>query len=398
MLSIAIKNIKNRKGRSAAILILTAFLAFSIFAGTVIVQSLRNGFQSLEDRLGADIMVVPYEATAKKDLSNILLQGNTGYFYMDGDNLDKISTIPGISQISAQYYLASVKAGCCSIPVQIIGYDPETDFTITPWIRKSSGKEVGYLDVVVGHDLNAFVGETMSFYDVKVNVVAKLDKTGTAYDTEVFCTRDTVRKLIEASLNKKLNEYSNINSGNVISCILINVDDNTPVDEVLNNINIHYKKVRAIRTKNMISGISDSLSGVSKVAGTLSAVIWVIACAVLIAAFVMVTGERKKEFAVMRAMGASRQKLSAIVLAEGIGLSLAGGVIGIGAGLLVLLSFPDLVEARLGLPYLLPSAGSIILAALLAVLATVVSGALSSAVSAGRIAKLDTGTILRSGE
>ena len=177
-------------------ILLAAVLAFALFAGTIVVEALQNGFSSLEKRLGADIMVVPYEAATKSDLENIVLQGNTGYFYMNGEYLDEISKLEGISQISPQYYLASVKAGCCSIPVQIIGFDPETDFSVTPWIRKSSSAEIGYLDVVVGNDLNAFVGDTMSFYGVEVNVAAKLEKTGTAFDMRRRDRRNHFRNIL----------------------------------------------------------------------------------------------------------------------------------------------------------------------------------------------------------
>ena len=72
MTHLAVKNITKRPGRSAALIIIAAVLAFSIFAGSVIVGALRNGFSSLEDRLGADIMVVPYEATTKKSFENIV--------------------------------------------------------------------------------------------------------------------------------------------------------------------------------------------------------------------------------------------------------------------------------------------------------------------------------------
>lgn len=395
---IAIKNFLKRPARSMTLVLLAAVLGLSVFSGTVIVKSLRNGFGSLEKRLGADIMVVPYEATTKADLENIILQGNTGYFYMNSEYLDEISQIEGIGQITAQYYLASVKAGCCSIPVQIIGYDPDTDFAITPWIKKSSGADVGYLDVVVGNDLNAFVGDTMSFFGVKVNVVAKLDKTGTSYDTQVFTTKETIQTLIEASLNKQLNQYASINSGNVISCILIDVADGYDVDDVLNNINIHYKKLRAVRTTNMISGISDSLSAISDVAQILTIVIWIFALGIMVVAFVMMTSERKKEFAVIRAMGASRKKLSSIVLMEGVGVSFLGSIIGVILGMLIILPFSDYIESRLSLPFLLPGVLFIIIVAFLSLFLSTFAGALSSSLAAGRISRIDTGTILRSGE
>ena len=97
---VAYKNIIKRPVRSIALMILAAVLALSVFGGTVIVQALNNGFSSLENRLGADIMVVPYEATTKQELENIVLQGNTGYFYMNGEYLDELSELEGVGQIS----------------------------------------------------------------------------------------------------------------------------------------------------------------------------------------------------------------------------------------------------------------------------------------------------------
>ena len=395
---IAYKNIIKRPARSIALMILAAVLSLSLLGGTLIVQALNNGFGSLEDRLGADIMVVPYEATTKQELENIVLQGNTGYFYMNGEYLDELTLLEGVGRISPQYYLASVKAGCCSMPVQIIGFDPETDFAITPWIKKSGSGEVGYLDAVVGNDLNAFVGDEMSFFGVKVNVVAKMDKTGTSYDTQVFTTRQTIQTLIEASLNKQLNEYASINSGNVISCILIDVDDTHNVDEVVNDINIHYKKLRAIRTTNMISGISDSLAAVSDIARIIIAAVWIVALGIMILTFFMMTGERKKEFAVLRVLGASRGKLAKTVLTEGVVLSFAGGIFGVILGLIIIIPFSGYIETKMALPFLLPGTHVIIFAAALAVLLSALAGALTAGFAAARIGMIDTGMILRKGE
>ena len=108
--SIAIKNVAGRPLRSTALILLASFLAFSMFAGILVTSSLKRGFSSLEQRLGADIMVVPYEASTKADLSNIVLQGNTGYFYMNESVYDKIAAREGIGQISAQFFLASTSS------------------------------------------------------------------------------------------------------------------------------------------------------------------------------------------------------------------------------------------------------------------------------------------------
>ncbi|MBR1866364.1 MAG: hypothetical protein IJ801_07650, partial [Lachnospiraceae bacterium] len=68
--SLAFRNLVNKPARSIALTVLAVFLSFSVFGGTIMVTSLRNGLDSLQNRLGADIMVVPYEAATKSDLEN----------------------------------------------------------------------------------------------------------------------------------------------------------------------------------------------------------------------------------------------------------------------------------------------------------------------------------------
>ncbi|MBQ8987278.1 MAG: FtsX-like permease family protein [Lachnospiraceae bacterium] len=395
-LQLAYKNVVNRPMRSTALVILLAFLAFTAFAGTVIVGALQKGFTSLQERLGADIMVVPYEAATKSSLEDIILQGNTGYFYMNSDVMDKIAALDGIERISAQYYLASASTSCCSIPVEIIGFDPATDFTITPWIRRSNGQDLQYLDVVVGNDLNAFVGDTLTFYGTDVRVAAKLDKTGTKYDTAVFTGQDTIRTLIQSSLDKKLNQYANINAGNVVSCVLVDVADDADLETVLNDINLHVRKVKAVRTGNMIDGMSRSLDGISFIAKILLIFIWILTLLILTIAFLMMANERKKEFAVLRVIGASRSDLSAIVLLEGGLISLFGSLVGVLIGFIVVLPFSGMIEQSLQLPFLLPGAGQLVLTAVGAVALAILFGAISSAAAAYKIAGADTGSILRS--
>ena len=80
--TLAAKNMRRRPVRTAAMILLAAFLAFSVFAGSLVVASLQNGLKSYEARLGADIIVVPYEARTHGQFESILLQGIPGMFSM----------------------------------------------------------------------------------------------------------------------------------------------------------------------------------------------------------------------------------------------------------------------------------------------------------------------------
>ena len=135
---LALKNIKARPGRSALLIIIVAFLAASVFGGSTFIGSVIEGIFNYQVRLGADMVVIPEEVDERGSYEGILLQGIPDTFYMDASVLEKIREIEGVEQASAQFFLASAAASCCDSPVQIIGFDPKTDFSIQPWIRSTT--------------------------------------------------------------------------------------------------------------------------------------------------------------------------------------------------------------------------------------------------------------------
>lgn len=393
--SIAYKNLKRKPGRTAALLLLSAFLCFAALGGSLFISGLKSGLNSLETRLGADIMVVPYEAASKSKLSDIVLQGNPGYFYMDRSVLDKLSSMEGIGAISPQFFLATASASCCSAAVQIIGFDPETDFTIQPWAKSTWQGTLGYMEVLVGNELNAFPGDTLTFYGSDVTVAARLDRTGTYLDTAVYANQETIQTLIAEALEKKVYDFGDIDPYGVISCVMINVADGYVVEEVLNDINVHVRKVEAVQTSAFLSDISAKMTGIAGVITWLMAAIWILAILILVITFMMVSNERKKEYAVLRALGASRKKLVGIIMKESLLVSCAGSVIGAVIAVCAALILRTTIEGSLGLPFLLPGVPSMAMICIASIAASILAGSISAAVSAFRISGIDTAFILR---
>ena len=376
-------------------MLLSAFLCFAALAGSLFISGLKSGLNSLETRLGADIMVVPYEAASKSKLSDIVLQGNPGYFYMDQSVMEKLASREGVGQISAQFFLASSTASCCSTAVQIIGFDPETDFTIQPWVQSTYRQELGYMEVLVGNDLNAFAGDTLTFYGSDVTVAARLDKTGTYLDTAVYASTQTIQTLIAQAYLKKVYDFGDIDPYNVVSCVLINVLPGYTVEEVLNDINIHVRKVEAVQTSTLLADVSAKLKGTADIIGWLIIAIWILALIILVLAFVMISNERRKEFAILRVAGASRPKLAGIIMKEAFMASCAGSVIGAAAAVVFVLLAGPAVENSLGLPFLMPHGAGLAAVIICSIAASVLAGSLSSAISAFRISAMDTALILR---
>lgn len=395
--NLAIKNLKRRPGRTAALILLTAFLAFSIFGGSMIITSLRNGLNSYEERLGADIIVVPNQARSHGTIESIILEGIPGYFYMDNSVLDKVRATEGVEQATPQFYLASTSSGCCSVPVQIIGFEPETDFIIQPWIKESYSGTVGDYDLIVGCNINVPSDKKLKFYNVECNVVAKLDKTGTGLDNAVYTNMNTIKIMMESSTALGFDYFSDIPASKAISSVMVKTAGGADIEQVTGDINIHVRKVEATQSKNMISGIASGLTGVSRVIGILTIVIWVLAIIILIVVFAMMINERVKELAVLRVVGASRSMLSKLLMTEAGIISIVGAVLGVAIAAIVIFPFSNTIKQSLDLPMLLPGAGPTIALLVLSVVLSVIACSMTSAISAKKITKTDTGLILREG-
>ena len=393
--TLSLKNLRRKPVRTAALILLSAFLSLSVFGGSVVVASLRNGLASYEARLGADIVAVPYQARTKGTFESILLQGIPGMFYMDEKYYQKICTIDGVEAAAPQFYLASTSAGCCSVPVQIIGFDPAKDFTVQPWIRESYAGALGDGDIIVGSELTVPKDGTLTFYNTKCSIVAQLGKTGTGLDTAVYANMNTIKTMMKNAEALGFHYLTDVDPDHAVSSVMVRVADGYDVEAVTGDINVHVRHIEASAATSMISSIADGLSSVSAIVGILIALVWVLAVVILIIAFAMISHERAREFAILRVMGASRRMVSRLLLTESALISVIGAAVGLAAAALIVFPFGNAISGALELPYLMPSAGTVAALAAGSLLLSILVGSLTAAVSAYRISKNDAGLLLR---
>lgn len=395
--SLSISNLRRKPVRTAALVLLTAFLSFAVFGGSLLVCGLRNGLSSYRSRLGADIVVIPNSARSKGTLDSILLQGIPGYFYMDSSVLDKVREIEGVEAAAPQFYLASASAGCCSVAVQIIGFDPDSDFSIQPWIRENYSGDISDGDIIVGSNITVPANRILSFYNTDCHIAAQLASTGSGLDNAVYANMNTIRQMMSNAKELGFDYFDSVPENKAISSVMIKVMDGYDIDSVTNDINIHIRRVEATRSQNMISGIANGLSKVSSVIGVLIAFIWILAVGILMIAANMIFNERVKEFAILRVVGISQKKLCSLVSQESLIISLAGAAAGIGAAALAVFPFGTAIRHSLDLPYLMPDAVTVTVLMCAAVLLAVVSGQMTSRISISKITSQETGILLRDG-
>lgn len=392
----AVKNMKRKPLRYALLTALVMLIAFTVFSGAFVIISLQRGLAVYRARLGADMVVVPSSAAGHGSVDDILLQGITGNYYMSGKVCEKVAATDGIEAVTKQFFLTSAKASCCSSRVQIIGFDPDTDFSIMPWIAESYSGTVQDGDVVVGAKIGVPESGRITFYGQEYTIAARLKETGTGLDSAVFANMNTVRKMaVNASSLLKTSPFQGIDIDTAASALLIKVADGYSVEQVTDDINIHITKVKATPAKSMISDLSEGLTGTSALIGIMAAVIWAMAVIILVIVFVLLSNERRKEFAVLRIMGASRKMLSRIMGTEAAVLGAIGAIIGIVLSVLAIFPLSGSIRDMLKLPFFMPDLWVVLVLAAGAFLIALSAALLTALLSAKKITKNETALLLR---
>lgn len=391
---ISISNLIHKPLRTVTLILLVMFLSITIFTGSVIISGLNLGLNHLSSRLGADIIVVPYQEVTSNSIEGILIQGKPGYFYMNKRVLDQIGKIEGVDLYTPQFYLASIVADCCSARVQLIGFDSKTDFVVTPWLNHIHKKELLDNEAIVGK--NIFVPEDgyIYFYEKKLKVIGKLDNTGTEVDNAVYCNNNTIKSLLKASIDLGRNKNI-VDPDNVISSVFIKVKPGFDIDLVLGKINSKVRKIKAIKTEDMVSSVSKNINNVSMIIKILTVIVWILALVVLVIAFLMITNERKKEFAVLRIIGLTKISLAKIVFYESTIICIVGSVLGILLSCLILFSFKTVIEISLDMPFYIDDMNNLILNSVIAIFACVIVGSLVASIVAFKVVKTNPCTFLR---
>ena len=388
-LKIIYTNFWSHPVRSLGLVILTAIASVTLLSGVIFSKSLDAGFEQLSSRMGADLLIVPYGVDIQNQ--SILLQGDFNHHTLPREVLDFVQKLPGVTAASPQFYISTLSASCCDKKVNIIGFDPKTDFTIKPWIRKTYKNDFIPGSVIVGSDIQIENGEKIKFFDKEFTVVGTLEPLGNKLDQTIFADVETVELLRQAAASKGYN----ISSEGGPSSILANFEEGTDFEKISQKIQEQFNDLQVIQRKNIFDNVIAT-------ARSFKIAVWLIAgfflftvIAVIYIAFTVSTNERKREFATLLIIGATRKKLADIVLGESLLASGSGAIAGTLFGAVGIISFRFLIQENLQIPFLLPNISAIILTIVGALFIPVIAGIGASYHIAKKIGNIDVYTALK---
>jgi putative ABC transport system permease protein len=353
LIRLALKNISGARFRSVAIFLCVMGLASFLLTTTLIIKGSQNSLNAGIQRLGADIIVVP--AGAEGTAETALLMGKPTGVWMPSEKMQEIASIPGVEKVSPQIFLASLYgASCCSAPEMfIVVYDPKTDFSVSAWLQ---GKFQGGLskgDVTAGSSIFVPKGEPgIKLYGYTTNLKGNLGPTGTSIDQTLFMTMDTAQEIARSSVTAT---EPLVIPEDSISSIMVKVKQGVFAHGVAQQILLDTKGMVPVESPDLFGTFRRQMEGLLWGFSVLALIMWGLSAVLMGVNFSMASDERKREMAVLRAVGASPGFIFRLVLTEAGMLAAIGAVVGITLSAIVLFFLKDTIAASLKMPLLFPS-------------------------------------------
>ena len=388
------KRAKRNKTQVYLLVAPVVLLSFVLFASFVIDLSLKQGVNNLEKRIGADYILVP--EGSKKDAEDIILEGSRGIFYFDRTVYDEVKNVEGVKETTEQFFLKSMAADCCSSEVEIIFYNPETDFLISPWISSEYKKKQDKNSVVVGSFVNVEDNGNIKIFGREYEVAAKMAKTGTSLDSSIYFTFDSLDTVLADAIEKGSFITDEQQNKELISSVFINIEDGYDEGDVLSRIkNSVSTDYDLVYSKELSRQLSDNLSSIYDVLHVVNILAIVVFVAINFCVNLAVVNSRKTEIALYRIMGIDKKSIIKIFLEDALLVSVSGGVCGCLLSALFTVPFGDYIGTLFEMPYLGPDFIHILLFVFLVTLLTIIIAMFVSLYPIFVVGILDPYTALR---
>ncbi len=368
---IPFRNIKTHLVRTLILVILTFVQAVCVFGGIVIIKGMWQETTSARSRLGADVLVYPKEAFDTIDQAQVLTLGTPAEVYQDRCGLSKMDYCDGIETVTCQIYLKDTSGS--GDDLWIVAYDPKTDFVISPWLGKENISTLPEGSVIAGSKAEVSQDDTVTLFQCKWPVGARLKESRSFMDRAVFVPMDLLPDVLKAGIESGNDALGDIHPESDFSVALVRATDPDQAEGIMNWINLYVEGTQAVKVKEMLTRASAGLEGASGTVVVIIVLIWIVLLIALGITQSILMKERVKELFVWHSIGASQNIINRVMLTEALITHLTGAVLGtLAAGIVLGLTGDRLLSGNV------PGPLAVCLAALLAVVITAAAGVLSS--------------------
>lgn len=333
--------------------VLLAVIAF-LLAGTALLgRAVEESATIWRERLGADLMVLP--AGTELRLEQGLLGGIPVRFALPEGIEAAVAAMPGIRLVAPQYFLSSARSACCEAGnLLLVGFDPDRDFTVRPWLRGDSGAQPGDGAVLIGGGVMKAKGADLRLYNQTFTVAARLERSGMGYfDNAVFIPLPGIAAMERSSRSSGSLPFT-ITWGRP-SLLLVQLAPQTPVQETAALLQEKIPGLKVLTIPELFRDKREKLARFTALLTPLTVAAWLLAIAAGAALQILYWRERRPLLGLLQAWGWHTLHLLAFFGLEVLLLSLVGMVAGSLGALVLLKLAASSCAAILGLPLLLGS-------------------------------------------
>lgn len=313
--------------RSLIIAVLALAQAACVFGGLILVGAMRAELSLAERRLGADLVVYPTTCLNQVEKKRLLMLGTPVGCHQPRSALARMSSNEDIAAVSYQLYVSETMAD--GTTRWIVGFEPESDFALSPWIAEGEGSSLPRGSVLVGSAVPGADGQSLSVFGRERPIGAHLLATGSELDDAVFVSMGTLTDMMADARAAGEDIDDSLDPSTDYSAALVRASDSDAIESVTNWINLYVRKVSAVRSSEALVGAASGIRAHRGVAIGVFGATWLVLLGALIIVQVSLMNERMQELAVWRSIGASRSVVSRVMLSESALLHAAGALAGV---------------------------------------------------------------------
>lgn len=393
---LAFQNIFRRFEQSLITIIITIIAIFSIISVLGIYTTVKDGIQLSNERIGADIMLLPIKSGSKSAYS--LYTADPSDEYINKKDLEFLADYPEIEKLTYQFFTNTIEGGCCTIgeKARIVGFDQNTDFILRPWLKQNGINLISKNQVIIGKDIDSIIGNKMSILQEKFNVIGSLYKTGSGLDKTLFVDIESARELARNKSQNKL--FKKIDPEELVSSVFIKTSSGCNIDDFVNNINLSQNKVLAVSKAASVEQIESQISGLSFVGIFLIAALAISSMVSLFGRFNTLANSRKKEIGYLRILGVRKIEILKLITFETGIMGVIGGFIGSILAILFIPFFINILQSFFVFPIGNTTILEVFSYVLIGILISIILGFIAGLIPAIKISKLDPREIISKGE
>lgn len=399
MLQLAWKRLKNRRSQNT-VTVLNIFICVTLlFFLSILWRSFTLGLEISSQRLGADLVVVPQDTGIAPDV--ILYGGAPANIYMSKELEREIRELPGIKQVTPQFFAYTLSEDCCDVGLQnrLIGYDPQSDWVIKPWLADRNLEQLADDEIILG---SAIFYNKQSYIKVlgkSFKIAGVLEKTGTSLDRSLMVNLTEARNLVgrnEAVPLQSLWQKAGPPEG-LVSAILVKIDQQEDPNRIAAKIK-ELGKVDTIIASDLIKQVGYQYRTVITILSVVSLLVIAGTMVQLFLRFYSSSFEHRLEWGLYQAVGARSHQIAALVVLESLILTGTGAILGLTGGYSLFKYVEKSMLEGQSIPFIEPVPEYLIFAGLILVIASLGFAGLASSLPAYRSSRIEPSTVMLRGE